>query len=117
MPGNSIEQGWIKSKGDEYTYIAGETEFMSTLSNHNLIGSMNDNYKLQVKVDYESTEVDSYVNKEVQGLTFWREIHLASGVNWLSSPSFFVALDTILEDDEVKQLQRITFREGSDENY
>lgn len=112
MPGETMDQGWIKSNGEKERYVAGKTEFASSLCDHVLVGSTKDEHILQIVADREALEIESYVNKEVQSMSIWRELHLADGKEWLSSPTFFVALDTIVTKDEVKQLQRITFNEG-----
>jgi ribosomal protein S18 acetylase RimI-like enzyme len=117
MPGNTLEQGWLKSNHQQEKYFAGKTEFMTNLHDHILIGSTIDKHILQVITDRDAVEIESYVNKEIQSLAIWRELHLASGAEWLSSPSFFIAHDSILSKDEVKQLKGMQLKEGLHENH
>lgn len=116
LPGTTIESSWIKSAFKSKKYVAGQTEFMASLEEHVLLGSTDDQRVLQVIADRESIDVESYVNKEILSLAIWREFHLPDGVHYFSSPTFFVGSDTILSENEVKQLQRLTFKEGYNEN-
>jgi ribosomal protein S18 acetylase RimI-like enzyme len=117
-PGSTIDQGWIRSNGEQERYIAGKSEFMTELGDHILVGSKEDDEKiLQIIADREAIDIETYINKEVQSLAIWRELHLASGKEILSPPIFFVANQSILTKDEVEQLQEISFKEVLHENY
>nr|WP_272495746.1 GNAT family N-acetyltransferase [Bacillus pinisoli] len=111
-PGEQLEDGWIKGSGEEEaTYLAGGTEIASTLSNHVLIGSSKHPHILQFVADRENEGIETYMNKEVQSFAVWHYLNLPHGQEWLSAPSFYLAKDTVLTKDEVKQLQRIQLRE------
>jgi hypothetical protein len=116
-PAKTIDQSWIKSNDGDVTYVAGKSEFATELNDHILLGSKTDDHILQIIADRDSIEIETYINKEILSLVIWREMHLANGEELLSSPTFFVAHDSILGKDEVKQLQRINFKEGSNENH
>ncbi|KAA0550151.1 hypothetical protein FZW96_02060 [Bacillus sp. BGMRC 2118] len=117
MPGDSMESGWINSASQHKQYFAGQTEYKTELEDHVVIGSKNDQKILQVIADRDCIDIESYVNKEILSLALWREFHLAHGVQHVSSPTFFVGHESILSEDEVKQLQRLTFKEGYYENH
>ncbi|MBM7663234.1 ribosomal protein S18 acetylase RimI-like enzyme [Bacillus mesophilus] len=109
--GNLLEDSWIKSNDEKGKYFAGRTEIVSMLNQHVLIGSTTDQHVLQLITDPATVETETYMNKEVQSIAAWHLLSLAHGKEWISSPSFYVAKDTILSNDEVKQLQRIQLRE------
>jgi ribosomal protein S18 acetylase RimI-like enzyme len=109
--GNLLEDSWIKSSNEKGKYFAGRTEIGSTLGEHVLIGSTTDHHILQLITDRATVETETYMNKEVQSLAAWHLLNLADGKEWISPPSFYVANDTILSNEEVKQLQRIQLRE------
>ncbi|MFD1738428.1 GNAT family N-acetyltransferase [Bacillus salitolerans] len=111
-PGSSLEQGFIKSKNQETKYMAGRTEFMTSLEEHVLIGSTEEEDVLQVIAEKSASDIEAYMNKEILSLAIWRDIHLPNGAEFLSSPMFMIATDRIFTDDEVKQLQSMTLNEG-----
>ncbi|MBM6619335.1 GNAT family N-acetyltransferase [Bacillus suaedaesalsae] len=117
LPGKTMDSSWIKGASQDKKYLAGHTEYKTELENHVLIGSKDDQRILQIITDRESIDVESYVNKEILSLAIWREFHLAQGEQYLSSPTFFVGHESILSENEVKQLQRLTFKEGYYENH
>lgn len=103
--------GWIKSADSNRKYIAGKAELLTSLSDHVVIGSSNEKEFLQVITDREAYEVESYMNKEIMSMAIWREIQMENGTEQLSAPSFIVGIDRVLSTDEVKDLQRMTFKE------
>ncbi|WP_456278684.1 N-acetyltransferase family protein [Bacillus sp. AK128] len=111
LPGETLDQGWIKSNREKGTYFAGKTEIAALISEHVIMGSTIDDHILQMIIDRDVVESETYMNKEIQSLAVWHLLSLASGQEWISSPSFYVAMDTLLSEDEVKQLQRIQLRE------
>jgi ribosomal protein S18 acetylase RimI-like enzyme len=109
-PGNTVDQGWIKSSQDSNSYLAGKAEYRTELSDHVVIGSTIGEEVLQFIADRSSIAVGSYINKEILSLAIWRQSDLPSGGELMSPPSFFITNDWILSTDEVKQLQSITFK-------
>ncbi|WP_409275137.1 GNAT family N-acetyltransferase [Neobacillus sp. SCS-31] len=112
-----FKKGWVKNAGGTRKYSAGKSEIMTHLSGHAIVGSRESAEFLQVIADRESTGMDTYMNKEVMLIGVDREIDLAHGSEWLSAPSFIVAGDRVLSEDEVKGLKKLTFKEVSNENY
>jgi RimJ/RimL family protein N-acetyltransferase len=112
----SFQLGWVKDAENDRRYIAGKTEFLVELSDHSIVGSTTDDQVLQVVAEREAQTIESYMNKEVMLLSIWREIQMADGTELLSAPSFIVGSDKILSSDEVKDLQRMTFKEVENEN-
>ncbi|MCH1627112.1 GNAT family N-acetyltransferase [Fredinandcohnia sp. SECRCQ15] len=108
--------GWVKNAGSNRKYIGGKSELQTTLSNHVIIGSKNDDQLLQVISDRESVEVEAYMNKEVMLVNIWGEIQMANETKFLSAPSFLLGSNEILSTDEVQDLQRIIFKEAKNED-
>ncbi|WP_059173862.1 GNAT family N-acetyltransferase [Bacillus sp. FJAT-27445] len=112
-----FKKAWVKNAGGTRKYTAGKSEIMAHLLGHALIGSDECAEFLQVIADRESTAMDTYMNKEVMLVGMDREIDLAHGSEWLSAPAFIVTGDRVLSKDEVKVLQKLTFKEVSNENH
>lgn len=107
-----FKEGWVKNAGDRKTYHAGKSEIVSFLSGHAVVGSNENDAFLQIIADREMASMETYMNKEVMLIGVDREVDLADGSEWLSSPSFIVANDRVLTKDEVKALQKLTFKEA-----
>ncbi|MBE4907671.1 GNAT family N-acetyltransferase [Bacillus luteolus] len=112
----NFQLGWVQNTESDRKYIAGKTEFQAGLSDHTIVGTTTDEQILQLVAEREAVDVESYMNKEVMLFAIWREIQMANGTELLSAPSFIVGSDKILSSDEVKDLQRMTFKEVEDEN-
>lgn len=112
-----FQKGWVKNAGGTRSYLAGKSEIMTYLSGHAVVGSEASDEFIQVIADRESKGMEAYMNKEVMLIGLDRYIDLAHGSEWLSSPGFIVAGNRELSADEVKALQKLTFKEVSNENY
>ncbi|RHW43582.1 GNAT family N-acetyltransferase [Neobacillus notoginsengisoli] len=112
-----FKHGWVKNAEGTRKYHAGKAELMSYLSGHAVVGSEEFGEFLQVIADREAETMETYMNKEVMFIAVDREIDLAHGSDWLSAPSFIVSGDRVLTRDEVKVLQKLTFKVDGNEDY
>ncbi|WP_036698741.1 GNAT family N-acetyltransferase [Paenibacillus taiwanensis] len=108
----NLPQGWLQTSnadGQPLHYSLGEGELTVGEYRHYALGSKASRDVLQLIMDESLIQPHLYTNKDVSGLSLYRDLALPHGSITRSAPTFMVFTGDVLPHESLHELRGITF--------